>query len=217
MNINDAGLVFSFAVGKRAATTDVILHHAAGSGSVVQIHNHHKTANKWAGIGYHYYVRKDGSIWRGRPEDAIGAHTIGHNSTSIGICFEGNFETETMSAKQIAAGRELIGDILKRYPGIRISGHRDNDTTACPGKNFPDELLSYKEKTMSAKEFIESLTDEEAYAIIMKAQNYAATLPLPSWAGPELAEAVESGITDGTHPMQFIPRYQAAIMAARGK
>ena len=217
MIINDAGLIFSKAISKRAVTTDIILHHAAASGSVVQIHNHHKNTNKWAGIGYHYYVRKDGSVWRGRPEDAIGAHTIGHNSTSIGICFEGNFETDTMSAAQLKAGRELIGDIMQRYPGIKVSGHRDNDTTACPGKNFPDELLNYKEETMNAKEFIESLTDEQAYEILTKAQRHAATLPVPKWAKAELAAAVEAGITDGEKPMQFIPRYQAAIMAARGR
>ena len=218
MNINDAGLVFSFAVGKRAATSDVILHHAAGSGSVVQIHNHHKTANKWTGIGYHYYVRKDGSIWRGRPEGAIGAHTIGRNSTSIGICFEGNFETETMSAKQIAAGRELLSDILQRYPGVKVSGHRDNDTTACPGKNFPEELLTYREaEDMSISELIKNMSDKEAYEIVTKAQRHAATLPAPNWATAELAAAVEAGVTDGENPMQLVPRYQAALMAARSK
>ena len=37
----------------------------------------------------------------------------------------------------------------------------------------------------------------------------------PAWARAELAEAVELGITDGTNPMQLIPRYQAAIMAKR--
>jgi hypothetical protein len=35
------------------------------------------------------------------------------------------------------------------------------------------------------------------------------------WAAVELKEAVKMGITDGTRPMELIPRYQAAIMAKR--
>lgn len=217
MTIHDAGLQFRFPAGKRAVTTDVVLHHAAANGSVEAIHGYHRDVNGWDGIGYHYYVRKDGSIWRGRPEDTIGAHTIGHNYSSIGICFEGNFETDIMSAEQLAAGRELIADIVSRYPGIEISGHRDKDTTACPGANFPEELLNYKEEIMNAAEFIASLTDEQAYEIITKAQRHAATLTAPEWATAELAAAVEAGITDGENPMQLVPRYQAALMAARGK
>ena len=170
MIIHDAGLQFRFPAGKRAVTSDIILPHAAGGGSVEAIHNYHRDTNGWDGIGYHYYVRKDGTVWRGRPEDTIGAHTVGHNYSSIGVCFEGNFEVETMPPAQLAAGRELLANLLSRYPGIKVSGHRDNDTTACPGANFPEELINYKEETMSAAEFIASLTDEQAYEIITKAQ-----------------------------------------------
>ena len=217
MKIQDAGLEFRFPAGKRALTSAVILHHAAANCSVQAMHGYHRDVNGWDGIGYHYYVRKDGSVWRGRPEDTIGAHTIGYNYSSIGICFEGNFERETMSAEQLAAGRELLADILSRYPGIEISGHRDKDATVCPGKNFPQELLKFKEEIMDIKKFIENLTDEQAYEIITKAQRHAAKLPAPNWAHAELAAAVEAGITDGENPMQLVPRYQAALMASRRK
>ena len=70
---------------------------------------------------------------------------------------------------------------------------------------------------MSAAEFIASLTDEQAYEIITKAQRHAATLSAPNWASAELAAAVEAGITDGENPMQLVPRYQAALMASRAK
>lgn len=214
MIVNDAGLIFKSPSSKRAVTKELILHHAAANGSVEVIHAAHINRG-WHGIGYHYYVRKNGTIWRGRPEDAVGAHTVGKNSVSIGICFEGNFEIDEMPAGQAKAGQELIADILSRYPGLKISGHRDNDNTACPGKNFPDELINYKEETMSAAEFIASLTDAEAYEIFTKAQRHAATLPLPEWAKSEVAEAMAQGITDGENPMQLVPRYQAAIMAKR--
>ena len=56
------------------------------------------------------------------------------------------------------------------------------------------------------------MTDQEVYEAV---QRYARTLPVPDWAKDELFEAQEMGITDGTRPMEPVPRYQAAIMAAR--
>ena len=58
----------------------------------------------------------------------------------------------------------------------------------------------------------EAMTGKEIYE---KLNEYTATLPVPEWAEKELAEAKAAGITDGTNPMQMIPRYQAALMARR--
>lgn len=215
MTINDAGLNFTLNPDKRKETSLLILHHAAGDGSVEAVHKAH-LARSWYGIGYHYYIRKDGSIWRGRPEGSVGSHTVGKNTVSIALCFEGNFENETMSEVQLAAGKTLIADILSRYHGIRVTSHRDHDATACPGKNFPVELLEMK-LADDCTAFIAQLTDEQAYAIFEKAQRHAAALPLPQWAQAEYAEAVAVGITDGEDPMMPVPRYQAALMALRRK
>jgi hypothetical protein len=125
---------------KRSKTEYLILHHSAANGSAEDIHRYHVSLG-WTGIGYHYYIRKDGSIYRGRPENVEGAHTVGYNDKSIGVCFEGNFEVEQMSDAQYSAGLDLVKDILTRYPGVEIGGHRDYDTTACPGKNFPLEKM----------------------------------------------------------------------------
>lgn len=127
----------------RAVTTHLILHHAAAeSATAQQIHEEH-LKNGWSGIGYHYYVRKDGSIYRGRPENKLGAHCKGMNSCSLGVCFEGNFMTDIMGDAQLGAGRELIADILGRYPGLTTGRHSEYFPTACPGTNFPfDRLVS---------------------------------------------------------------------------
>ncbi len=60
----------------------------------------------------------------------------------------------------------------------------------------------------------EKLTDKEIFEAV---QRHLATLVVPEWAKQELEEAKQEGITDGTNPMQFVPRYQAAIMALRAK
>ena len=137
MIINDANLSFG-SLSKRQRTTMLILHHAAGSGPVEQIHDYHKNTKGWSGIGYHFYVRKDGSVWYGRPVDTVGAHTLGYNAMSVGICFEGNFENETMSAEQKAAGMALVSFVRKLYPSItEVKGHGELKNTACPGAKFP--------------------------------------------------------------------------------
>ena len=60
-----------------------------------------------------------------------------------------------------------------------------------------------KEDIMTGKEIYDALTD------------YLGRQPVPAWAKAELEEAVKMGITDGSNPMQLIPRYQAVILAKR--
>ena len=99
----------------------LVLHHAAGNGSVEAIHAYHRDVNGWAGIAYHLYVRKDGKVYAGRPMDRQGGHCLNYNGVSIGICFEGNFETETMSETQMAGGVEAVRYAMGYYPGIWTS------------------------------------------------------------------------------------------------
>nr|DAI23019.1 MAG TPA: endodeoxyribonuclease I [Caudoviricetes sp.] len=144
MNIISKNLTFREVLQKRKSTKYIILHHAAATKcSVEDIHRWHLN-NGWAGIGYHFLVRKDGSVYCGRPEDTIGAHTYGSNSISIGICFEGNFENERMTDAQKKAGQQLVYELKKKYPRVQIKKHNDFGRTACPGKYFPfNEIKNY--------------------------------------------------------------------------
>ncbi len=157
MQIFDAGLLFAGDApsgGKQKNIDAIVLHHRAGNGTVESIHAQHLSQGWW-GIGYHYYVMKNGLVWRGRPEEYVGSHAgakNGYNTHSIGICFEGNFETETMSKSQLNAGRELIADIKKRYAIKEILQHSDIAATACAGKNFPYvAMLATEPKTPETK------------------------------------------------------------------
>ena len=44
------------------------------------------------GVGYHFYIRKNGDIKSTRPLERIGAHSRGFNRESIGICYEGGLD-----------------------------------------------------------------------------------------------------------------------------
>ena len=127
---------------RSGAPAFLVVHHAAGDMTAEAIHRAHR-AQGWSGIGYHYVVQLDGSVHRGRPEGRVGAHVAGHNSGTLGVCFSGNYETrKAMPAKQLAAGRELLADLRRRYPKAKVRRHKDFNPTACPGRYFPlNELL----------------------------------------------------------------------------
>lgn len=136
MNIMNTSLSFS-SLSTRKSTTRIILHHAAAKNcDAATIHRWHRQKG-WSGIGYHFVVRKNGTVERGRPENKTGAHASGHNQDSIGICFEGNFDTETMPPVQLHAGQELIAYLKSQYRIRKIQCHRDIGNTSCPGRHFP--------------------------------------------------------------------------------
>lgn len=167
--IKDAGLTFKAALDKRTRTDTIVLHHAEASrASAEDIHRWHLDRG-WSGIGYHYFVRKDGDVWRGRPEDTVGAHAgsaSGYNSRSIGICFEGNYMTETMPEAQLAAGRALLADIEGRHGGrLKIIGHRDVTSTDCPGARFPMARLKDYEEADEVVKQIKMQIDGREYTI----------------------------------------------------
>lgn len=82
------------------------------------------------GIGYHYYIRKDGTVYLTRPVKRVGAHVKGFNSNSIGVCYEGGLDyrgrpADTRTPEQKASLRLLIHQLQERFPGCRLCGHRD--------------------------------------------------------------------------------------------
>lgn len=145
MKIVKTDIKFTSTPLKRKATNAIVVHHAAASTCDAQIIDKWHKRNGWTGIGYHFLVRKVGGIVEtGRPLDTIGAHCLNHNSDTIGICFEGDFDKEKMSAEQLKTGQELIANIRSTYgKDIKIVRHKDLMATDCPGKYFPfDELIA---------------------------------------------------------------------------
>lgn len=82
------------------------------------------------GAGYHFYIRKNGDIKNTRPLEKPGAHALGYNAHSIGICYEGGLDVryrpaDTRTELQKHSLRVLIRTLLMDYPGCRVCGHRD--------------------------------------------------------------------------------------------
>lgn len=140
MNIIELNFKFSELLSTRINTKYIILHHRAGYGDAASIHAQHINQG-YAGIGYHFYVRSDGRVYKGRPINKIGAHCLNHNYNSIGVCFEGNFEKDVITDAQKNAGKELIQYLKGKYESAEVVRHKDLMATACPGEKFPfDEI-----------------------------------------------------------------------------
>lgn len=110
--------------------------------TVEQIRQMH-LARGFSDIGYHYVVYRDGSIHAGRSEAIAGAHTTGHNTRSIGVCYIGgcpdrsdktwmNKGKDTRTAAQKSALIKILKQLKTKYPKAKIYGHRDFANKACP-------------------------------------------------------------------------------------
>lgn len=93
------------------------------------IHNWHLERG-FSGIGYHYVVRLDGSIEKGRPDYWRGAHVKGYNTNTIGIVYIGGLDQyyrakDTRTRKQKETLLTLLKKLKKQYPNADVKGHRD--------------------------------------------------------------------------------------------
>jgi len=91
----------------------------------------------WSDIGYHYVIRRNGEIEKGRPDEKIGAHARGANSSSIGIVWVG---TNAPSPEQEKSLFSLIHFLMGKY-SIKIDnvlGHHEAVKTSktCPNLNM---------------------------------------------------------------------------------
>ena len=108
--------------------------------SVEQLRRDHK-ARGFYDIGYHFYIRKDGTMTQHRKLLEVGAHARPYNRCSIGICYEGGLDEHgkacnTMTAEQETRLVDLFRNLKTLFPKAKIVGHRDLPGTTpkeCPG------------------------------------------------------------------------------------
>lgn len=128
---------------------EIIIHCSATpegrDHSVADITAWHR-ARGFRTIGYHYLMHIDGRVERGRPESEIGAHCLGHNARSIGVCYVGGLASDcktpkdTRTPEQRRMLRELVKGLQRKYRGAKVYGHRDFAAKACPCFDVATEL-----------------------------------------------------------------------------
>ena len=156
LHIRENNFKFAEMPTKRKATNRIIIHHAGlpkdRDMTAAEIHRLHRDNNGWAGIGYHYVIRKDGLIERGRGWNMVGAHAYKNNDDSVGIVLTGNFNIGSPTTSQIKSLENLLTTLCGVYrlipDELSVIGHRDVNSTACPGDMLYDMLPQIRKRVL---------------------------------------------------------------------
>lgn len=156
--------------------TVVITHHALSlkTHTVSDVDNWHR--QRWPGfvsragfhVGYHYVIEWDGKVTQTRQHDEEGAHVIGMNRSSIGVCFMGNFDLHMPSTEQLKAWDKLYEKISKQYPNIPTFPHRKYANKSCHGSLLADDFFSKRAQIVTLTQRIQMLRAQLASLIKSK-------------------------------------------------
>lgn len=119
---------------KKRLRTDYIVIHTSATPPGMDIgadtiRDWHKRQG-WQDIGYHYVIRRDGTVELGRNVSLQGSHVKGYNYCSIGICLVGGVDAskrpeDNYTPEQKDALLTLLRGLKADYPKAEILGHRD--------------------------------------------------------------------------------------------
>lgn len=153
---------------QRTKTKYIVVHCSASQAktdlSAADIRRMHMQ-NGWMDIGYHFVIRRDGSVETGRPEGVVGSHVKGYNSESVGVCLVGGIDSKgrgefNYTDAQMDALKGVLKALSAIHPEAEILGHRDLD----PKKECPCfDVRKWRET--EAQHFYEVLSGDSAYRI----------------------------------------------------
>lgn len=120
---------------QRKTTDCIIFHHALADRADVDTIRSWHLERGWDDIGYHFVISKNGKIEPGRTLDSVGAHALGRNENSIGVCLEGDFRKYQPTIHQLEACYRLYDCLCQVYCNeLDIEFHRPLcDKNPCPG------------------------------------------------------------------------------------
>lgn len=144
-----AGYLVTEAIVHCSATRPEWMAGARLEEQIAEIRRWHVVGNGWSDIGYHWIIARDGRVLPARPETRIGAHVIGRNRGTLGICLLGAFGASAddrfathFTDRQAQALIALLDDLSRRTPIKRVSGHNEFAAKGCPGFNVPEWLAA---------------------------------------------------------------------------
>lgn len=100
------------------AISKIVLHSTSTNFdiSMAELSDYH-TSKCFDSVGFHFLVRYDGSIERGRPLDRPSAEVFGHGTDSIDIAYSGASTRHTHTEQQTATLKELLSELARHFPG----------------------------------------------------------------------------------------------------
>jgi len=209
----------------REKTEFIVIHTAAAAYNKMPIDQsaetiklYHEIHNGWSDIGYHYVIRMGGAIEVGRPQNEVGAHVLGLNDRSLGICLSGHGDISAPPPEQWASLLTLTQQMMSNYniPVEKVIGHREASQylpphlevyKTCPGtKCDMDKLRAQLQASTPTLKIDEKLPvifyDKEGEHITQDVRTYQNTLNvildsrnqfllIDGWAGKKTSDATK--------------------------
>jgi hypothetical protein len=191
----------------------------------------HRNVNGWNDLGYNLLVDKYGQVFEGRrggiDEPVVGAHAGGFNLWAAGVATLGNFSYRKLPAPGVDALAHVLAWKLS-LSGVpadgkvsvlsgggpntpfsqgtsvtvnRISGHRDVDSTACPGTALYGQLGELRAQVASLEGPVSQLSLSTPSATLTFPQQLVLTgrltppagLPLPAGSTVQIQDRLAAG------------------------
>ena len=135
----------------RPSTDLIVIHCSAtppdrdiGRDEIDRLHR----ARGWkGGCGYHFVVRRDGTLECGREVTKVGAHAKGYNGHSVAVCLIGGVDTDgkpeaNFTDRQWAALERVVAALRLVWPAAEVMGHNEIARKACPSFNVQEWLAA---------------------------------------------------------------------------
>ena len=151
----------------RKSTDYIIIHCAATKPSanidISDVDRWHR-AQGWRMVGYHYFIKRDGTLQVGRELMDGGAHAgEAYNNRSVGVCMAGGVAEDGKTPQNNFAPEQwhtltsLVQTLKRTFPQAKVIGHYQVARKACPSFDVQEWLLcvsgvSSKEDTLQGKE-----------------------------------------------------------------
>ena len=128
----------------RKETSQIFVHCSATKEimdiGVREIRQWHKEQG-WLDIGYHFVIRRDGTVETGRDLGAVGSHVKGYNETSVGVCLVGGIDAKgnpeaNFTPEQMGSLQDVLTSLKLEWPNAVIMAHHDVAPKACPSFNL---------------------------------------------------------------------------------
>ncbi len=113
---------------------------------IAEIDRWHKERG-FLGVGYHFFIKRDGTRQKGRGINEVGAHVTGYNHKSVGLCMAGGTAADcktpenNFTAAQWATLGITLQELRAEFPQAKIVGHSQLDARKdCPSFDVPKYL-----------------------------------------------------------------------------
>jgi N-acetyl-anhydromuramyl-L-alanine amidase AmpD len=106
-----------------------------------RIANYLVEKKQWPGIGYHFYITSDGTIYQTNRLETVcyfAGSNVQYNPLGVCICFAGNFTAEVPTPAQLISGGKLLAFLMQELhlPMENIRGHKEFVVTQSPGNQW---------------------------------------------------------------------------------